>query len=147
MRSSGERDAVDDVLEDEHDAATLEAPADASKNRNPVLHGSQWVRAQASYQGLVPVPPLISRSLWVRLARQIAATLRNRTGSVMLLRDVVRLASAEMRLAGGTREDVEAVLRLAMSEHPELSRLDRVSVVTRRRASDDLLARMLDWLD
>jgi hypothetical protein len=51
-----------------------------------------------------------------------------------------------MPLGGGTLADVEAALHVAVMEHPEISVLDRMNVLTRQMASEALLARTAGWL-
>ena len=51
-----------------------------------------------------------------------------------------------MLLAGASVDDVAAALRSAVTEHQELSTLDRTNVVTRRLASEELIDQMLVWL-
>jgi hypothetical protein len=64
----------------------------------------------------------------------------------MTLRSVVRAVNAEMLLAGSTPAEVEAAMRTAVAEHPEISTLDRMNVLTRQLASDAILERILMWL-
>ena len=96
---------------------------------------------------LAPVPPYLSRPTWARLSRQIAAFLRQRVNNALTLRAVVRLVDAEVRLSGGTVEHAGNALRRAVLEHPELDTLDRTNVVTRRLASEELIERLLGWLE
>ena len=49
-------------------------------------------------------------------------------------------------LPGATSDDVATALRAAVTEHQELSTLDRTNVVTRRLASEELIEQMLEWL-
>ena len=51
------------------------------------------------------------------------------------------------RFQQGTKADVAMALRSAVTEHQELSTLDRTNVVTRRLASEELIEQMLVWLD
>ena len=62
------------------------------------------------------------------------------------LRSLVRVVRAEMLLSGATAADVAAALRSAVTEHQELSTLDRTNVVTRRLASEELIEQMMEWL-
>jgi hypothetical protein len=64
----------------------------------------------------------------------------------MTLRSVVRAVNAEMLLGGSTPAEVETAMRIAVTEHPELSTLDRMNVLTRQLASDAVLERILGWL-
>jgi hypothetical protein len=90
-------------------------------------------------------PPHLSQRTWTRLSRQIAAYLRARLNNNVTLRSLVRVAAAEMRLAGARPDEIDAALRRAVREHPELTTLERTNVVTRRLASEELLDHMLDW--
>jgi hypothetical protein len=58
----------------------------------------------------------------------------------------VRVVRAEMLLSGASANDIAAALRSAVTEHQELSTLDRTNVVTRRLASEELIEQMLQWL-
>ena len=106
-----------------------------------------WIKVEPAKRRLAPVPPNLSHATWARLTRQIAAYLRQRLNNSLALRQLVRIVDAEIRLAGGTATDVAAALSAGVTEHPELATLDRTNVVTRRLASEELLERLLTWLD
>ena len=52
-----------------------------------------------------------------------------------------------MVLTGASTDDVAAALRTAVTEHPELSTLDRTNMLTRRLASEELVDQLLTWLE
>lgn len=106
-----------------------------------------WIKIEPGNRRLPARPSRVSRGLWARLSRHVAACLRQRVGSIPNLRQVVRALNAEMRLAGGSIADVEAALHVALLQHPDLDLLDRIDVVTRRLHSDALLERMLGWVE
>jgi hypothetical protein len=93
------------------------------------------------------MPSTVSRASWARLSRQVSRSLRRRLAGAVSLRDAVRAVNAEMLLAGATHADIEIALRVAVREHPELNPLDRVNVVTRRLASEELLEHMLTLVE
>jgi hypothetical protein len=148
MRRSGEAEAIDDgdSTVTEGDRAT-EAPAIRTPSATPARAYPIWTKVEVGKRRLPPMPATVSRPLWARLSRQIASCLRQRIGSAVTLRAVVRAVNAEMLLAGATRADVEAAMRIAVKEHAELSALDRMNVLTRQLASDALMERILGWLD
>lgn len=147
MRSSGERKAFDDEDDEESRNSEERAPVDGSDHASPTASRPYpiWLKIEPSKRRFAPPPTGLSRATWARLSRQIAAYLRARLNNNVTLRQAVRHASAEMLLAGHTRDDVAAALRRAVLEHPELGTLDRTNVVTRRLASEDILERMLEW--
>jgi hypothetical protein len=147
MRTSGEAEAIDDDGDATSDDAT--PVLDASRGNRaatPPRPYPIWTKVEIGKRRLPPMPPTVSRPLWARLSRQIAAAMRQRIGSAMTLRSVVRAVNAEMLLGGATPAEVEAAMRTAVAEHPELSTLDRMNVLTRRLASDTVLERMMTWL-
>ena len=148
MRTSGEAEAIDD----EGDATgadggpALEDAARANRAATPPRPYPIWTKVEVGKRRLPPMPLTVSRPLWARLSRQIASAMRQRIGSAMTLRSVVRAVNAEMLLAGSTPAEVEAAMRTAVAEHPEISTLDRMNVLTRQLASDAILERILMWL-
>ena len=148
MRRSGEAEAIDD----DGDATVVEGDrANGAHGRSvapatPPRAYPIWTKVEVGKRRLPPLPETVSRPLWARLARQIASALRQRIGSAVTLRSVVRAVNAEMLLAGATAADVEQAMLIAVKEHPELSTLDRMNVLSRQLASDTLLERMLAWL-
>ena len=146
MRTSGEAEAIDDGDATADDAAPLLDASRGSRAATPPRPYPIWTKVEIGKRRLPPMPQTVSRALWARLSRQIAAAMRQRIGSAMTLRSVVRAVNAEMLLGGSTPADVEAALRTAVAEHPELSTLDRMNVLTRQLASDAVLERILAWL-
>ena len=150
MRTSGEAEAVDDDGEaTSDDAAAPSTDEQSSRMRaaTPPRAYPIWTKVEVGKRRLPPLPTAVSRPLWARLSRQIASCLRQRIGSAMTLRSVVRAVNAEMLLAGATRAEVEEAMRVAVAEHPELSSLDRMNVLTRQLASEALIERILGWID
>ena len=144
MRTSGEAEAIDDE-------------GNATGDESPVIEGARraatpprpypiWTKVEVGKRRLPPMPPTVSRPLWARLSRQIASALRQRIGSAVALRTAVRAVTAEMLLGGPTPAEVEAAMSTAVAEHPELSTLDRMNVLTRQLASDAVLERILGWI-
>lgn len=148
MRTSGEAEAIDEEgnASGEEGAAVIEEASRSSRAATPPRPYPIWTKVEVGKRRLPPMPPTVSRPLWARLSRQIASALRQRIGSAMGLRSVVRAVNAEMLLAGSTPAEVEAAMRTAVAEHPELSTLDRMNVLTRQLASDTVLERILAWL-
>jgi hypothetical protein len=148
MRTSGEAEAIDDDGEATTDDGTR-AIDDAERTRRstPTRPYPIWTKVEVGKRRLPPMPPTVSRALWARLSRQIASAMRQRIGSAMALRSVVRAVNAEMLLGGAAPAEVEMAMRVAVAEHPELSTLDRMNVLTRQLASDAVLERILAWLD
>ena len=148
MRTSGEAEAIDDEGNPTGDdaAAALEDTARPSRAPTPPRSYPIWTKVEVGKRRLPPMPLTVSRPLWARLSRQIASAMRQRIGSAMTLRSVVRAVNAEMLLAGSTPAEVEMAMRTAVAEHPELSTLDRMNVLTRQLASDAVLERILTWL-
>jgi hypothetical protein len=145
-RRSGEAEAIreDDGEDTPRDAVS--EPGEAVRRAKRPRPYPIWIKIEPGKRRLPPQPPHVSRSVWSRVSRQIAACLRQRIGSGPSLRQAVRALNAEMRLAGASAEDVATALRIALTEHPELHVLDRVNVVTRQMLSDALHERMLAWV-
>ena len=145
-RTSGEARSVDDDGNDDggnDDESKGESGTWASTPTRPY---PIWLKIEPPKRRLPPTPAHLSRPTWARLSRQVGAFLRSRLNNSGSLRGLVRVARAEMRLAGATTDDVAAALRSAVTEHPELGTLDRTNVVTRRLASEELIELMLAWL-
>src|SRR5215207_4437352 len=147
MRTSGEAHAVDDDGGDEggtdEERRTRDQRAAASR---PGAAYPIWTKIEPAKRRLPPLPAHLSRPTWARLCRQIAAFLRTRLNNTLSLRSLVRVVRAEMLLAGATSDDVTAALKSAVTDHPELSTLDRTNMLTRRLASEELVEQMLAWL-
>jgi hypothetical protein len=145
-RRSGEAEIFRDDDGESASRAAGSEPSDTAERTTAPRPYPIWIKIEPGKRRLPPQPAHVSRALWARLSRQIAASLRQRIGSAPSLRQVVRAVNGEMRLAGASSEDVKTALRIALTEHPELDVLDRVNVVTRRTLSDTLLDRMLAWV-
>ena len=145
-RTSGEARSVDDDGDDEERKGQERMGESGTWAATPARPYPIWLKIEPPKRRLPPTPVHLSRPTWARLARQIAAFLRSRLNNSASLRALVRVVRAEMLLAGATTDEVAAALRSAVSEHPELSTLDRTNVVTRRLASDELVDQMLAWL-
>jgi hypothetical protein len=147
MRTSGEARAVDDDGDEENAKKEQERPADGSNwAATPGRAYPIWLKVEPTKRRLPPLPAHLSRPTWARLSRQVGAFLRSRLNNSASLRSLVRLVRAEMLLVGARPEDIAAALRSAVTDHPELSTLDRTNVVTRRLASEELIEQMLVWL-
>jgi hypothetical protein len=145
-RTSGEARSVDDDGNDEEISGDERKGESGSWASTPTRPYPIWLKIEPPKRRLPPTPQHLSRPMWARLSRQVGAFLRSRLNNSASLRGLVRVVRAEMLLAGATSDDVAAALRAAVSEHPELSTLDRTNVVTRRLASDELIEQMLAWL-
>jgi hypothetical protein len=150
MRTSGEARAVDDDGGEGRDEneKKAEAPGEASGAwaSTPARAYPIWVKIEPAKRRLPALPEHLSRPTWARLCRQVGAFLRTRLNNSLSLRSLVRVVRAEMLLSGATHENVAAALRTAVTEHPELSTLDRTNVLTRRLASEELVEQLLVWL-
>ena len=145
-RISGEARSVDDDGNEEERPGDARAGEGGTWAPTPTRPYPIWLKIEPPKRRLPPTPAHLSRPTWARLSRQVGAFLRSRLNNSASLRGLVRVVRAEMLLAGATTSDVAAALRFAVSEHPELSMLDRTNVVTRRLASDELIDLMLVWL-
>jgi hypothetical protein len=148
MRTSGEARAVDDDGSDDEGTQSEQRKGEggtwaATPKRNYPI----WLKVEPTKRRLPPVPVHLSRPTWARLSRHVGAFLRSRLNNSASLRGLVRVVRAEMLLSGATKADVAMALRSAVTEHQELSTLDRTNVVTRRLASEELIEQMLVWLD
>jgi hypothetical protein len=144
-RTSGEARSVDDDGDDD-EVKGDEKGESGTRAPTPTRPYPIWLKVEPPKRRLPPTPAHLSRPTWARLSRQVAAFLRSRLNNNASLRALVRVVRAEMLLAGATPDEVKLALRSAVSEHPELSTLDRTNVVTRRLASDELIDQMLGWL-
>ncbi|HKH90443.1 MAG TPA: hypothetical protein VKA54_01505 [Gemmatimonadaceae bacterium] len=146
MRTSGEAHAVDDDGGDEGGTDEERRTRDqrAAAPQSPAY--PIWTKIEPAKRRLPPLPAHLSRPTWARLCRQVAAFLRTRLNNTLSLRSLVRVVRAEMLLAGASPDDVTAALKSAVTDHPELSTLDRTNMLTRRLASEELVEQMLAWL-
>src|SRR5687767_12522974 len=129
-RTSGEARSVDDDGNDEESTGDEPKGESGSWAATPTRPYPIWLKIEPPKRRLPPTPLHLSRPTWARLSRQVGAFLRSRINNNASLRSLVRVVRAEMLLAGATTNDVAAALRSAVSEHPELSTLDRTNVVT-----------------
>ena len=147
MRTSGEARAIDDDGSDDEGSGDEQRKAEGGTwAATPTRNYPIWLKVEPTKRRLPPVPAHLSRPTWARLSRHVGAFLRSRLNNSASLRGLVRVVRAEMLLSGATEADVAMVLRSAVTEHQELSTLDRTNVVTRRLASEELIEQMLVWL-
>jgi hypothetical protein len=148
MRTSGEARAVDDDGDEDRDKKSEEQDARGGTwAATPTRSYPIWLKVEPTKRRLPPVPAHLSRPTWARLSRHVGAFLRSRLNNSASLRGLVRVVRAEMLLSCATKAEVAMALRSAVTEHQELSTLDRTNVVTRRLASEELIEQMLVWLD
>ena len=146
MRTSGEARAIDDDGDDDGTAREQPKTEGGTWAATPTRTYPIWLKVEPTKRRLPPVPAHLSRPTWARLSRHVGAFLRSRLNNSASLRGLVRVVRAEMLLSGASANDVAAALRSAVTEHQELSTLDRTNVVTRRLASEELIEQMLEWL-
>jgi len=151
MRTSGEAHAVDDDGGEDRDDSKTKGEG-SSEGRDawtatPARAYPIWIKIEPAKRRLPALPPHLSRPTWARLCRQVGAFLRTRLNNSLSLRSLVRVVRGEMLLSGASLDDVAVALRTAVTEHPELSTLDRTNVLTRRLASEELVEQLLVWLN
>jgi len=146
MRTSGEARAVEDEGGDDEGNGRQQPAEGGTWASTPARNYPIWLKVEPTKRRLPPVPAHLSRPTWARLSRHVGAFLRSRLNNSASLRSLVRVVRAEMLLSGASVDDVAAALRSAVTEHQELSTLDRTNVVTRRLASEELIDQMLVWL-
>lgn len=145
MRTSGEARAIDDG--DDEGSSREQSKVDSGTwAATPTRNYPIWLKVEPTKRRLPPIPAHLSRPTWARLSRHVGAFLRSRLNNSASLRGLVRVVRAEMLLSGASRDEIAAALRSAVTEHQELSTLDRTNVVTRRLASEELIEQMLEWL-
>ena len=147
MRTSGEARAVEDEGGDDEGNGRQQPAEGGTWASTPARNYPIWLKVEPTKRRLPPVPAHLSRPTWARLSRHVGAFLRSRLNNSASLRSLVRVVRAEMLLSGASVDDVAAALRSAVTEHQELSTLDRTNVVTRRLASEELIDQMLVWLN
>lgn len=145
-RTSGEARSVDDNGDEDESKGDERTGESGTWAATPTRPYPIWLKIEPPKRRLPETPAHLSRPTWARLSRQVSAFLRSRLNNSASLRGLVRVVRAEMLLSGATVDEVAAALRSAVTEHPELSTLDRTNVVTRRLASDELIDLMLGWL-
>src|SRR4051812_18874147 len=129
MLTPGEARAVDD--NDDGSDGEDQDGGDGTRPSVPSPGDPIWLKVEPTKRRLPPLPAHLSRPMWARLCRQVGAFLRSRLNNGASLRSLVRVVRAEMLLSGASTDDVAAALRSAVTEHRELSTLDRMNVVTR----------------
>lgn len=92
-----------------------------------------------------PKGPVLSQETLVRLNRHIEWAMLRRTDWQDHLRVTVRLATAEMRLAGLASTEIHSVLKRAVEHHPTRLAYDAESLVTRELRSTQLVTLILRW--
>ena len=147
MRTSGEARAVEDEGGDDEGNGRQQPAEGGTWASTPARNYPIWLKVEPTKRRLPPIPEHLSRPTWARLSRHVGAFLRSRLNNSASLRSLVRVVRAEMLLSGASVDDVAAALRSAVTEHQELSTLDRTNVVTRRLASEELIDQMLVWLN
>jgi hypothetical protein len=145
MRRSGESNAIGGDASDDASGERGNEQRSSSKRSTPTQGFPTYFKLEPPKRRFTAPPPHLSRRMWVRLSRQIAAYLRTRLNNNVTLRSLVRVVAAEMQLSGARPEEIANALRRAVLEHPELTTLDRTNVVTRRLASEELLDLVLGW--
>ena len=78
------------------------------------------------------------------LRRCISDALKHRQGARLKLRSRVMAASRDMLLAGATHAEIQRSLTRVVDDHPELWRLDRVSLLNGQRESVVLMQYILE---
>jgi hypothetical protein len=146
MRTSGEARVVEDDGDDDGPGREERKADGGTWAPTPTRNYPIWLKVEPTKRRLPPVPAHLSRPTWARLSRHVGAFLRSRLNNSASLRSLVRVVRAEMLLSGASSEDIATALRSAVTEHQELSTLDRTNVVTRRLASEELIEQMLEWL-
>ena len=147
MRTSGEARAVEDGDEDGERDESVAQGEPGTWASTPARAHPLWNKIEPPKRRLPPLPAHLSRSTWARLCRQIGAFLRTRLNNSVSLRGLVRMVRGEMLIAGASIDEVASALRVAVTEHPELSTLDRTNMLTRRLASEELVDQLLAWLE
>jgi hypothetical protein len=96
---------------------------------------------------LAPRPAGVSEHTWERLAAHVAKALaRGTKRGASQLRPSVVLVVTEMRAAGEDWDAIEVVVTDAVTMHPDFGAFDRLNVVSGKRSSEALIARMVGWV-
>jgi hypothetical protein len=123
-------------------AAPVVTPPPNHQRSDPKPGSRAHARADLS-----PRPEGVSDHTWERLAAHIAKALgRATTRGASQLRPSVVLLVMEMRMAGAAWDTIEATVTGAVTAHPEFGATDRLNVVSGRRSSEPLIARMVGWV-
>lgn len=97
--------------------------------------------------GIAPTPASVSNASWNRLAVHVSRALASATtrgGSP--LRAPVNVVVAEMRLTGAPWDEIERTIVDAITTHPDFDANDRLNVVSGKRSSAALIARVIGWV-
>ena len=89
--------------------------------------------------------PQLGEETRQRLTRHIEWAMSGRTDWQDHLRVTVRVAAAEMRLAGVSHNEIERTFRRAVEDHPARTKYDAESLLTRELRSSQLVTLMLRW--
>jgi hypothetical protein len=108
--------------------------------------GSPSLRLEASPEERDPSTPPLGPDTQRRLNRHIEWAMMQRDGWQDHLRVTVKVAVAEMRLAGLSTFEMARVLTTSVTEHPSRAPYDTESLLTRELRSTALTKLMLRWL-
>jgi hypothetical protein len=106
---------------------------------------AEAARVDQLVEGVASIP--LSRPLHRRIERSFEAALRRGRTAQASLRGVIRGTTRSALAAGRPREEVSAVLLTFLAHHPTRDRIDHVSLVTGRRASEHVLDQVRRWID
>jgi hypothetical protein len=97
--------------------------------------------------GIAPTPDNVSEHSWNRLAVHISRALASATTrGASPLRAPVSVVVAEMRLTDATWDEIERTIVGAITSHPDFDANDRLNVVSGKRSSAALIARVIGWV-
>ena len=97
--------------------------------------------------GIAPAPEGVSEHTWQRLAVHVSRALESSTTrGASLLRPSVNVVVAEMRVAGVQWAVIEQAVTGAVTTHPDFGANDRLNVVSGKRSSAALIARVIGWV-
>ncbi|MEO8563635.1 MAG: hypothetical protein ABI601_16275 [bacterium] len=97
--------------------------------------------------GIAPAPEGVSEHSWQRLAVHVSRALgSSTTRGASLLRPSVNIVVAEMRLAAAPWDVIEQAVIGAVTTHPDFGANDRLNVVSGKRSSAALIARVVGWV-
>jgi hypothetical protein len=97
--------------------------------------------------GIAPTPESVTDDSWNRLAVHVSRALESATTrGASPLRAPVNVVVAEMRLTGAPWDVIERTIVGALTTHPDFDANDRLNVVSGKRSSDALIARVIGWV-
>jgi hypothetical protein len=97
--------------------------------------------------GIAPTPDNVSHDSWNRLAVHVSRALESATTrGASPLRAPVNTVAAEMRLTGSPWDAIERTIVGAITTHPDFDANDRLNVVSGKRSSATLIARVIGWV-